>query len=336
MARPILEALGYTKPMQPIVQDGDVRVPHIWWVPTGPLTVFPLHAAGLHKKNSGETVLDRVVSSYASSVRSLRHARGRPTSLEPSGPGASPGNDLKQRALLVAVENTPGLPSLMSAVEEIKNAKMAVESMGMQVFDKSSSCVKHDIAEQLRTCDWFHFAGHGYTAPDDASKSSLIFRAPDNPNNNDVDRQENSLTIAELLNMELAYRVGQPAPFLAYLSACGTGRMRDEQSRDESIHLASAFQLAGFRHVVGTLWNVQDAVCKEVASLTYQTIQSEWEKNKTWTDESVALALHHALRVMRDKRISQNGDDRGESGRDMQLVEEDEWADWAPFVHFGV
>ncbi|KAL2274246.1 hypothetical protein FJTKL_03558 [Diaporthe vaccinii] len=50
-------------------------LPHLWWVPTGPLTRFPLHAAGHHMKRSGETALDRVVSSYSPTIKSIIHTR---------------------------------------------------------------------------------------------------------------------------------------------------------------------------------------------------------------------------------------------------------------------
>jgi CHAT domain-containing protein len=41
---------------------------------------------------------------------------------------------------------------------------------------------------------------------------------------------------------------------LAYLSACSTAENKIDQLADEVIHLASAFQVAGFRHVAGAMW----------------------------------------------------------------------------------
>lgn len=57
---PCLDALKFTSPIS-----SAVGWPHVWWIPTGPLIHFPLHAAGRHRQGGGETVLDRVMSSYA-------------------------------------------------------------------------------------------------------------------------------------------------------------------------------------------------------------------------------------------------------------------------------
>ena len=42
------------------------------------------------------------------------------------------------------------------------------------------------------------------------------------------------------------------------LSACTTAMARAGMLREEVIHLATAFQLAEFPHVIGTLWNIND------------------------------------------------------------------------------
>ncbi|KAL8364750.1 hypothetical protein RB595_003837 [Gaeumannomyces hyphopodioides] len=70
-ARPCLNALGFKDPVS------DNNWPRVWWIPTGLLSQLPLHAAGRHVRGSAETVLDRVMSSYASSVKALIHGRQR-------------------------------------------------------------------------------------------------------------------------------------------------------------------------------------------------------------------------------------------------------------------
>ncbi|RFU33132.1 hypothetical protein B7463_g3153, partial [Scytalidium lignicola] len=64
---------------------------------------------------------------------------------------------------------------------------------------------------------------------------------------------------------------------------------------DEGIHLVSACQLAGFRPVVGTLWEVSDKHCVDVAKVLYETIRDEG-----MTDEALYQGLHRAVRALRD------------------------------------
>jgi hypothetical protein len=75
---PVLAALGYAH-----VPGPGERWPRIWWCPVGVLACFPLHAAGHHRdpspgdpaKANPRTVMDRVISSYTTTVRGLGYAR---------------------------------------------------------------------------------------------------------------------------------------------------------------------------------------------------------------------------------------------------------------------
>ncbi|RYP41527.1 hypothetical protein DL767_000954 [Monosporascus sp. MG133] len=316
VTQPILDALGFTQP--PSSNDS---WPRVWWIPTGPLSKFPLHAGGYHSAQSAETVLDRVMSSYASSVKALIHGRRR--RLQPA---------TSSKALLVAMKHTPGNDSLPFAPKEAAMLWELCESMPLQAVEPERR--KQDIESHLRDCKIFHFAGHGATDEYDASNSRLIL-------------EDGTLRVIELLDMNLVER----SPFLAYLSACGTGRIKDETSVDESIHLMGAFQLAGFRHVIGTLWEVRDELCVDMARITYEGM-----RDGGMTDESVCRGLHQASRTLRDQcleRWSESGDESypaernipgttsGEkpkgapSLRDISAVDTG-LALWAPYIHFGV
>jgi CHAT domain-containing protein len=179
---------------------------------------------------------------------------------------------------------------------------------------------KTDIEPLLRVCKIFHFAGHGHVDKSDPSMSYLVLR----------DGDSNPLTVGNLFDINLQ----EASPFLAYLSACGTGQIDDERFMDESIHLNSAFQLAGFRHVIGSLWNVIDDTCVDMARITYEGI-----RDGGMTDESVCHGLHRATRTLRDRwqQSLTRRRSRGGLARDINPVEEDiPSLDWVPYVHFGV
>ncbi|KAL6827279.1 CHAT domain-containing protein [Trichoderma sp. SZMC 28015] len=300
IVRPVLDALGFTEPPT------DGSWPHVWWIPTGVLTKFPLHAAGHHLRRSGETTLDRVISSYATSVKAVIHSRRRevPIAIEPLS------------LVAVAMELTEGHKPLIHAQREVDAIFNIFES-------KMARChrpqpYKDDVLSVMKTCQIFHFAGHGETHLTDPLSSALLLR----------DWQNDPLTVASLLETDLSSN----PPFLAYLSACGTGQIIDENYVDESIHLVNAFQLAGFRHVIGTLWSVEDELCVEIAEMTYTSLKGGMR------DDLVSRGLHDAIRTLRDRSESRAVDGFRE-GRHAQLDDDDEELGrplWIPYVHFGV
>ncbi|KAM5362077.1 hypothetical protein ACJZ2D_012744 [Fusarium nematophilum] len=331
VANPILAALDITK----TPSSGDTW-PHVWWIPTGPLSKFPIHAAGYHYRGSSKTVLDRVMSSYSSSIKALIQCRRRPI--------IPPGSATK--ALLLALEQTPGFSSLPFAGKEVSLLRGLCESMGVGVVQPQPR--KQDILSQLQECAIFHFAGHGSNHID-PSRSRLVLEDEDQP-----------LLVADLLGVNLRSH----APFLAYLSACGTGEIEDESYSDEGMHLISGCQLAGFRHVIGTLWEVSDQMCVDIARITYQEMGSGGI-----IDQSVSFGLHNAVREMRDQWLSNRkvkqgrkrggndeagdgGDDEDEDGGDLEGAVETRNAQlmggsgsktadkeplrWVPYVHYGV
>ena len=261
---PVLDALAFTEPPP------DDKWPYVWWIPTGPLSKFPLHAAGYHGTNC--SVLDRVMSSYSSSVKAIIHRRRHRNHQDaPKG---------RNKALLVALQDTPNQDRLPFAAREVKLLSDLCKSSNLDPVQTKQH--KKDVVAQLPSCTILHFAGHGHTDNKDPSKSALLLE----------DWESDPFTVSNLLEMNLR----EHGLFLAYLSACGTGEIRDERFFDESIHLISACQLAGFRHVIGTLWEVNDESCMDMAKTTYDEII-----HGGMTDESVCLGLHKATRNLRNR-----------------------------------
>ncbi|KAK2593841.1 hypothetical protein QQS21_008456 [Conoideocrella luteorostrata] len=315
LTRPVLDALGFV----PVSGDD---WPHVWWIPTGPLINFPLHAAGYHNRAGFETVLDRVMSSYSSSIKAIIYRR------RGLNPDARP--DLTG-AVLVATQDT----SLAFATSEDEVVSSICKSMKINTVELEQR--KEEVIRHQPNCKLFHFAGHGHTNNADPSQSHLVLDEP--------------LTVATLLDMSLH----ESLPFLAYLSACVTSQIRDGKFIDESIHLVNACQLAGFRHVIGTMWKVRDEICLDIARITYETM-----RDMGMTDKSVCLGLHFAVRRLRDSWVknlreknlenclNEGGDQIAMEDdlrdcklkRDAVLVEDDHnnlgLAHWIPYIHVGV
>ncbi|KAH8898073.1 TPR-like protein [Thozetella sp. PMI_491] len=309
VCRPVLDTLGFKNPIS------DDNWPRVWWIPTGLLSQLPLHAAGRHKRGSTETVLDRVMSSYASSVRALIYGRRQQNRTRP----------LSGYALMVEMEYTPSfrrLPFVHTEAAIVKDLCLSLQLKPIMPIRQKDSILQH-----LSSCDIFHFAGHAKSDTYEPLQSSLLLD----------DWESNPLTVADIHNL----RLQENPPFLAYLSATSTGATKSDRLVDEGIHLVSAFQLAGFRHVIGTLWGVSDSYCVDVARVLYETLRHEGI-----TDAAVCRGLHKAIRVLRDREIKELEANDGEtkdgetSGATVvhYRMQDPEMTStqWIQYVHFGV
>jgi hypothetical protein len=279
-ASPVLQALGYATQPTP-----DRPWPRVWWVPGGLLGLLPLHAAGYHLDPASEqgrrTVMDRVVSSYIPTVRALRHARRHSPALGEEG-----------RALIVAMPTTPGIPG------ELPNARVEAHMVQARLprpllllepdtisnpADPSAGIpTRANVLAHLPGCAIVHFACHGRSDSANPSNSRLLLH----------DHVSSPFTVASLAPVNL----GQVQ--LAYLSACETSFNPAVKLIDEAIHLTSAFELAGFPHVIGTLWDTDDAIAIAVARTFYSHLRTS---EGTLDTGRAAHALHHAIRIQRNQ-----------------------------------
>ncbi|MFB7406831.1 CHAT domain-containing protein [Streptomyces sp. NPDC056202] len=210
--------------------------PRVWWIPTGPLAFLPLHAAGHHREAAGRTVLDRTVPSYAPTVRALAAGRRRAPAPPPS-------------FLVVAVPEAPGARPLPGAAGE--GAAVAAALPGARLLS-GAAATRDAVVSALADHTWLHFCGHGTSEPLTAVGSRLLVH----------DHLDHPLTVAGISRLDLS------GAELAYLSACGTARS-GFTATDEGLHLAGGLQLAGFRHVVGTLWEIDDTLSVHIAERVY-------------------------------------------------------------------
>jgi hypothetical protein len=284
IANPVLNYLGFQQ------KPSDECWPHIWWVTMGLMSWFPLHASGIYAYPSEETVLDRVVSSYTSSIKSLIYSRKHRSQL----------SDAKA-ALLVSMPQTSGMSALPSAAAEVQMLREICQELGLQPVEPAYP-TRDNVLTQLKKCKIFHFAGHGLSDRSEPSQSCLVVH----------DWEQNRLTVGDLRDL----RLHEEAPFLSYLSACSTTSTSRDKLIDEGMHLVNACQLAGFRHVVGTLWDVSDEHCVDVATILYSTL-----REKGLTDEAVYYGLHREVRCLRDKDL-RGGNSPLPPGSESGIVEE--------------
>ncbi|KAK6501943.1 hypothetical protein TWF481_009761 [Arthrobotrys musiformis] len=271
---PILDALEFSNP--PANEDQD-EWPRVWWVPTGQLSLLPLHAAGYHHPGSTKTALDRVVSSYSSSIKALLYSRQNSQKTTKFTPG---------KAVLVSMDQTPKQADLPYTMEEVTTLQGLLPSCIATEKIKLERPNRQDVLGHLENCTIFHYAGHGESNSLEPEKSSLLIN----------DWQTNPLTVEHLT--ELNFKRESSTPWLAYLSACSTSDSSAEKLHDEAINLVTACQLAGFQHVVGSLWEVSDKHSVTAAEEVYKTIAAE--DGRAIDGKKVSLGVHRATRRLRE------------------------------------
>ncbi len=168
--------------------------------------------------------LARARSSYSFSLRDLRRERR----------GALPA---AARVLVVAMPDTPGAAPLPGARAEADLLRDAYGAVGLVGADATRDAV----LAALTRCDVAHFACHSAAGAPQPGVPRLLLH----------DHQTRPMTLLDVAGLRL------PEARLAYLSSCAT-LTSGRGLADEALHLAAAYQHAGFPEVVGTLWPVDD------------------------------------------------------------------------------
>ncbi|MEU1035795.1 CHAT domain-containing protein [Streptomyces mirabilis] len=237
----------------------------VWWSPGGLLGTLPLHAAAPADTDAAPGALDRVVSSYTPTLRALHHARRRAARAAGGG------------TLVVSVAEAAGqaaLPGARSEADHLARLLPGAELLADAAATHSA------VVSALHRHAYAHFACHALGDLERASGSRLVLH----------DHTERPLTVRELARLRL------PSVRLAYLSSCDT-LLTSPELADEAVHIVSAFQMAGFPHVVGSLWHVDDMIGREVALGVYDALD---RGDGTLDVARTAEALHSAVRTLRD------------------------------------
>ena len=204
--------------------------------------------------------------------------------------------------LIVTMPKTPGHASRISS--GVDSEKLVIQRMTRdfcRIGALESPTVDH-VLENITGFDIAHFACHGSVDPEDPSNSHLLLQKS-GPSGPEVDK----LTVSQISKRNIS---GQT--WIAYLSACSTAGIETKILADECLHLASGFRVAGFAHVIGSLWRADDDICVLLAKSFYRSLTKFDTKR---SNRAVAEALRNAVLEIRSE------------SPDPEL--------WAPFIHSG-
>jgi CHAT domain-containing protein len=218
---------------------------------------------------------------YTSSIKMLKYSRADSTLRT------------KQEVRIFAMPNTPNQANLNLASDEawIVEQFMTQSPLSNNVVRKDEGVTTADLHKLLPDATIAHFACHAVLDKENPSSSRLLFK-------------DGCVKVSEIAQYNL--RKGA----LAYLSACSTAITGGSNGfwDDEAITLTSAFQVAGFSHIVGTLWSAEDYTSYQVAKSFYESLENDSSRS--------ALALHKTILQQREENLLQP-------------------SLWAPYIHQG-
>ena len=293
VARPVLNELGYTS--TPLEKDY-LKWPRVWWICSGLLSIMPIHAAGYHELCPPESVIDRVISSYAPTLKSLAYSRDTYRRTIDNG---------KQKALFVAMPKTLTQSNLRFAEEEAYRLQQLLSpALGAVVMVNPTKQIIETFVLEYHIA---HFSCHGFSSPIEASQSTLLL----------ADWKTTPFTVSDIIKLK------PHNPQLAFLSACQTAGLKQFNLLDEYINLSSGMLLAGYPSVIGTLWSIVDSKSPDLSIEVYQDML----EGDILNTRRSAVALHSAIRNLRDTTRIVPGFKR-KADSDPRL--------WAAYVHLGV
>ena len=193
---------------------------------------------------------------------------------------------------MVTMPMTPG-ESPLGVDKEADNVRNRTAGYGtIQILKRPT--VKQ-VLEILPDYSMAHFACHGVSSTNPADSHLLLV------NYKHCEEVVDKLCVKDIAALKL------PAAKLAFLSACSTAHNPSNRLRDEVTHIVSSFHIAGFIHVIGTLWQSEDDACNEIAPDFYSRLRET---------DNVAESYHYAMMKLVKRKPLQP-------------------TYWAPFIHFG-
>lgn len=210
---------------------GGSAAPSVRLIPTGLLSLLPLHAADCGTGGSGRAFLEDFEVSYTPSARVLARARGTAAAL-PEGPPSL-------FALANPLPLPEGVPPLGYARTEVEEIARLFGGTREVLFEAEAT--RASVVGGIDAALYLHFSCHGSFDMDEPLESGLLLSGGE------------WLTLSDLIE-----RRASGANRLAVLSACQTAITDFGHLREEAVSLLSGFLQSGAAGVVGSLWPVND------------------------------------------------------------------------------
>jgi CHAT domain-containing protein len=184
------------------------------------------------------------------------------------------------------------MPPLFEATREVEMIARALPPGTQLLPSTGTTSSVRNVLELLPHVSILHLACHGL---EDTT----------NPHLSGFHLSDGRLTLAEIIQQDT------PHALFAFLSACESARGHSVHHPEQSIHLAAALLFAGFKSVVGTLWDMSDVDGPVVAGAVYR----ELFKGDVLDPRIIPYALDEAVQELRRQGAPAHR--------------------WATFVHIG-
>jgi len=175
----------------------------------------------------------------------------------------------------MAIPDTPHQPSLPAASAEDKPLRSLFPGTVTRLAGVKAT--RQAVLVAASTHRRIHVASHALANISNLSESRILLTAD----------TQSPLTAADS-------QLQLPDAELAFHSACETARVGPSLT-DEAVHLASACHVAGYRHVVATLWLVADRPAIRLS----RTVYTDLAKRNDLT--RLSDAVHTAVHQLRDR-----------------------------------
>ena len=190
---------------------------------------------------------------------------------------------------------TPGSSPLGGATQEADGITEHCQNFStVETLERPSS---RRVLQVLPGYSIAHFACHGVSEINPAHSHLLLLNERIGSHAEEVDK----LFVKDIAAVKV------PAARLAYLSACSSAESTSSRLMDEVTHIVSSFHIAGFMHVIGTLWVSEDEACHKMAVDFYSALSKTNDVAGSYRTAIMGLVKQKPFQPMY----------------------------WAPFIHFG-